>query len=74
MKGDCMAACQKILHSGLLNGISNTYVEWRCLAEADASGFCPIHQHPDVLPVRRRHEKRDLTLDVLPWDDWSPVA
>jgi hypothetical protein len=43
----------------------------RCLAEADASGVCPVHRAPTVSVVTRRvlppapspHE------DLLPWSD-----
>ena len=48
---------------------SEQRTEVRCMAEADDSGFCPVHRRPPAKPVvpTPRAQRRDLTRDVLPW-------
>jgi hypothetical protein len=56
-----MPACKEIIH---YCGVHAVY----CVAEADASGFCPVHRlnHRDAVDPPPR-PKRVLDADVLPW-------
>lgn len=61
--------CRKILRAGCLNGMKFVNVEQRCVAEADDTGFCPVHRKEQAEAVRPPREKRDLDADVLPWGE-----
>jgi hypothetical protein len=63
-------ACPYIIKQGT-KGDSKTHGELRCLAEADESGFCPVHapSRQETVPLAPpARAAPDLDVDVLPWN------
>lgn len=70
-------ACQQILREGsIVSGAYGDHGALRCAAEADESGFCPVHRNarPQLVPRPTPRPKRDLNADVLPWDEHDRVV
>jgi hypothetical protein len=69
--------CRQILREGsLVSGSGGGHGELRCVAEADESGYCPVHRNPRprLVPSPTPRPKRDLNADVLPWDEHDRVV
>lgn len=45
-----------------------------CAAEADESGYCPVHRTPPVPIEQAPRPKRDLDTDVLRWSSSDEAA
>lgn len=59
--------CRHVLRSGELNHIAGTYGVLYCSANADESGYCPVHRQDQAPAASTPRPKRDLDTDVLPW-------
>jgi hypothetical protein len=69
-----MPTCEWILHSGPMAPVPTAPVfTQRCPAEADASGFCPVHRAP-IEPKPRIRTAVDHDRDLLPWTEADRAA